>query len=139
MRRSGAALVLMGLLWVHGTAALAQDFLGRPIFVRYGEGVYRTGLTMGKLARVFRNNHPGNEATWVAQGPDRQLLHVISVDPLTEERRRMVFLFDVGPERAIVQRLAVGLHEASEREIYVTMMEIAATVAARERGPSRRE
>ncbi|NIR29605.1 MAG: hypothetical protein GWN84_09910 [Gammaproteobacteria bacterium] len=134
MRKATGALVLAALSYFSGApATLAQDFRDVAIFVTYGDGVYDTGLTLRELAEVFRNNHPGNQATWVEQGPDRRLLRVINVDPLTEEKRKMVFLFFHGSGGAVVQRLAVGLREASEREIFVTMMEIAATLEARRR------
>jgi len=134
MRGTGTAPLLATLLLcgLGAAAAVAQDFREREIFVTYGEGVYATGLTLGQLARVFRENHEGNEASWVARGPAEQLLSVVNIDPLTKERRKMAFLFRLGAHGAVVQRLATGLHEASEREIYITLMEIAATVRARE-------
>ncbi len=140
MCKATAALVLAAVGYLLcAPEVLARDFREQEIFVAYGDGIYETGLTLGKLAEVFRNNHPGNEATWVEQGPDGRLLHVINVDPLTEERRKMAFLFFLGSRGAVLQRLAVGMREASEREMFVTMMEIAATIEARERdeAPSR--
>ena len=132
-KASAALLLAVVSCFLVAPRALAQDFGGKAIFVGYGDGIYETGLTLRELAEVFRNNHPDNEATWMEHGRDRRLLHVINVDLLTEERRKMAFLFFVGPGGAVLQRLAVGMREATEREMFATMMEIAATIEARER------
>lgn len=135
MSRTKAVLVVVSLLGLHAPhAASGQEFVGKEIFAAYGDSLYETGLTMGRLAEAFRNNHAGNEARWVGRGADEQVLRVINVDPLTKERRKMAFLFFVGSQGAVVRRLVVDMHEASEREIFVTMMEIAATLRAREQG-----